>query len=119
MNPFAFFPGPLEGSCAVYRAPPSEIEELIRKNLESADGDFRSFIALVNFTPLFSIGQESVALAAKTIREAQYLIRAGEGDAEAFAMLSGLATAASAARSGELAREVRILARVGCSQPVS
>jgi hypothetical protein len=110
--PFAFFPGPLEGACAVYRAPPFEIEELIRKNLESADGDFRSFIALVNFTPLFSISRESVELAAKTIREAQYLIRAGEGDADAFAMLSGLATAASAARSGELAREVRILARV-------
>ena len=51
-------------------------------------------------------------LAAKTIREAQYLIRAGEADADAFVMLSGLATAASAARSGELAREVRILARV-------
>ncbi|WP_111432024.1 hypothetical protein [Rhodobacteraceae bacterium DSL-40] len=110
--PFAFLPGPLEGACAVYRAPPSEIEELIRKDLENADGDFRSFIALVNFTPLFSISLESVALAAKTIREAQYLIRAGEGDADAFAMLSGLATAASAARSGELAREVRILARV-------
>lgn len=110
--PFAFFPGPLEGACAVYRAPPSEIEELIRKNLERADGDFRSFTALANFTPLFSIGEESVALAAKTIREAQYLIRAGEGDADAFAMLWGLATAASAARSGELAREVRVLARV-------
>lgn len=110
--PFAFFPGPLEGACAVYRAPPSEIEELIRKNLESADGDFRSFTALANFTPLFSIGEGSIALAAKTIREAQYLIRAGEGDGEAFAMLWGLATAASAARSGELAREVRVLARV-------
>jgi len=110
--PFAYLPGPLEGGFESLVEMPNEIETGLRKALEAEELTTKSFASLVNSAFIFRIGPQFAQLAAEALRRAKYQVRQMRAQNETFALLSGLATVAAVTRSGELAEEVRILARV-------
>ena len=115
--PFAFLPGPLEGGVEATTQIPPDIEEMLRADLQKPELSAKSFIGLVNCAFIFRIAPSLTGLAADALRRAKHQLRRIETQDEAFALLSGLATAASVTRSADLAQELRILMRVVRRRP--
>ncbi|MET4688834.1 hypothetical protein [Sinorhizobium fredii] len=108
----ACFPGPLEGAVEAQIEPPDELTASMAAQLETASHDPRSFASLVNTCLVFKVSPAMASLAAAAIREAKYSLQSDRGTNQVFALLGGLATVAAVTRTGSLAQELRILARV-------
>lgn len=108
---FSFLPGPLEGGIESQNEIPPEIQKSIEEQLSAEVLEPTSFAALVNSALFFRIDSNHAQIAAKALRSVKYQIRKGDKSELIFSVLRGLANVAAVTRSGELAEEIRILAR--------
>ena len=116
LSPFGYFPqtwlpGPLDGAEYTQNSLPTEIAEVIEKQLDTKEVGPSSFPALVNFALLYPIGADHAELAVKVLKRADYHLRNIEDKSQLFAILDGLAKVAAVSRSPKLADELRILVR--------
>jgi hypothetical protein len=109
--PCPYLPGPLEGAEDSPNNLPSEISEVIEKQLVGNEVGPTSFIALVNSALVFRIDDEQAELAAKTLKLARHRLPKLESRAQLSAILNGLATVAAITRNLALADELRVLVR--------
>ena len=109
--PLPFLAGPLEGNIESTNELPAELAKDIEARLTSGSIDPTSFISLVNSVLVFRPNTDHAALAAKAIRDANYLLRRAERPVGLTAILNGLATVAANSRSGVLAAELVLLTR--------
>lgn len=109
--PFSFLPGPLEGGVPPETEIPQEIEEELRRALEVPELSSSSFTVLVNAAIIYRVETSLAVLAADELRRVKYQLK-NVSDAQAFALLSGLATVAAVTRSEQLAEDTRVLMRV-------
>ena len=109
--PFAFLPGPLEGSEVIPSPLPFELAREIEQQLDSDEIEASSFFALVNSSMIFRIMPDHADLAAKALNLANYRLANLEERSQLVAILNGLATVAAISRNPSLAGELRILAR--------
>lgn len=114
---FSFLPGPLEGGIESQNDIPPEVQKSIEEQMSAEILQPISFAALVNSALFFRIDSNHAQLAAKALRSAKYQIKKGDNKELIFSVLRGLANVAAITRSGELADEIRILARK-CRQDV-
>ena len=112
---YPWFPGPLEGTKDTQNILPAEVPEEVTEVIETQLGQKEvgpsSFIALVNFAPIYRIGTDQAELAATTLKRTNYQLQNIESKPQLVAILDGLAKVASVARSHILADELRILVR--------
>ncbi len=106
-----YLPGPLDGVEASEYTLPTEIRELIEKQLGAAEVGPSSFIALVNSALIFHVGADQAELAARALKLGSYRLANVKDRPQLLAILNGLATVAAVARSHLLADELRILVR--------
>lgn len=109
--PFPFLPGPLEGSLESLNEPPSEVLEIIKKQLGEDNLKIKSFTALVNSALIYRIDSNHAQLAAKALRAVKHELRQTDNKEQVFVILQGLSTVAAVTRSKELADEIKILTR--------
>lgn len=109
--PYAFLPGPLEGSINFQLKVPDEILKLVEDNLNSDEIELSSFIVLVNSALIYKLDTYHAQLAAEALRKIKYQLRDIKDHHELFNFLNGLATAASVTRSQELALELKVIVR--------
>ena len=110
--PDPFLPGPLEGGDVNQNILPAEIADAIDKQLGVDELGPSSFSALVNSALIFSVRSDHAELAAKALKLSRYRIARIEERWQLLSILNGLATVAAVTRSGLLADELRILARI-------
>jgi hypothetical protein len=85
--------------------------ETIKAQLAAEEVGPSSFIALVNSALIFRVGQDQAELAAKALKLGNYRLSDVEDRSQLLAVLNGLASVAAAARSHQLADQLRILVR--------
>lgn len=108
---FSYLPGPLEGAEKTQVRLPSELAEIIHRQLSADSTEPSSFIALVNYGLVFGLSEELSDLAVNTLRNANYRLRNVENREQLVATLYGLATVAAATRSTKLSDAIRIIVR--------
>lgn len=108
---FSYLPGPLEGAEKTQVQLPSELADIIRKQLSSGPIQPSSFNALVNYGLVFGLGKELTCLAVDLLKTANYRLANVEDSEQLVATLYGLATVAAATRSTELTDAIRIVVR--------
>ena len=110
-SPFPYLPGPLEGGLMNQAELPEELSKAIEKQLSGDVLQPGSFVALLNSALFFRLEEAQAQLAAKALRVAKHQLRQADTEGMIMTVLRGLATVAAITRSGELAEEVRTLAR--------
>lgn len=106
-----YLPGPLEGADESQNILPPDMVETIKAQLAAEEVGPSSFIALVNSALIFRVGQDQAELAAKALKLGNYRLSDVEDRSQLLAVLNGLASVAAAARSHQLADQLRILVR--------
>ncbi len=109
--PDTFFPGPLEGDEIKANALPDFISAEIEAQLRAEQVGLSSFVALINFAPIFRVESSQSALAAETLKRGNYRFVDIEDKSQLLTALNGLASVAAVTRSCTLAKELRILVR--------
>ena len=109
--PDPYLPGPLEGTEVIRNVLPSDLAEIIEAQVTGEPVEPSSFIALVNSAMIFGTDSAHVKLAATALRLGDHRLRNVESKSDLLVVLMGLAKVAAAARSTELADELRILMR--------
>lgn len=110
--PRAFLPGPLEGTAEAITPLPDELRATAREALGAAQLDAQSFSAAIEIAYISGDVDETAALASDALRRVSYLVDTDRDASGSFATIMGLAILASAARSHDLAKAVRILVRI-------
>ncbi|MFG1344124.1 hypothetical protein V5F59_04460 [Xanthobacter autotrophicus DSM 431] len=110
--PQSFLPGSLEGNTVPMLDLPAELVDKLRGQEDAAILSSQSLAGLVNSAFVFRITEEHSRLAAEALKKVRHQVAMGSGASESFAVLIGLATVAAVTRATELAKDVRILARV-------
>lgn len=110
--PESYFPGPLEGDIRKQGSVPSEIEALIEKALSDEDLSLLSFAPLINSASLAHISDQHANAAAAALRRVSHQIQPPPTDTDISSFMIGLAQVCAAARSTQLADELRVLSRV-------
>lgn len=111
-RPMAYLPGPLEGGSASPTPFPDDLAAKLR-DLPPEDPLNESDLAgIVNMALIFKIEGEHARVVADALRRAKYQVELGTDNEKIYSLLLGLANVAAATRAPELAKEVRILARV-------
>ncbi|AVA21348.1 hypothetical protein [Rhizobium sp. NXC24] len=108
----AHLPGPIEGAVDALIEPPSDLVDQLYDELDKAPTSKNAFNPLVNISLVFKTPPDLSARAAKAIRDAKYLVQAGDDVDTVPSLLFGLAFVAATTRGVELAQEVLVLARV-------
>lgn len=106
-----FLPGPLEGRISAQEDLPEYLNEIIKKQFEQEELTPHSFAALVNSSLLFHMGSEYAELAARTVKEAKYVVSNVKERDEIVAVVTGLARVCAVTGNSTLMKEVRILSR--------
>lgn len=106
-----YYPGPLEGTEECSNILPSELSDLIDRQINRDRVDSSSFIALVNSAMLFSIDVNYAELAAKTLKIGNYQLSNLKDISELLVILNGLAMVAAISRCPALTSELRIIIR--------
>lgn len=101
----------MEGGIESQNEVPAEVQKSIEEQLSAEVLEPTSFAALVNSALFFRIDSNHAQIAAKALRSVKYQIKKGDKSELIFSVLRGLANVAAVTRSGELAEEIRILAR--------
>jgi hypothetical protein len=109
--PYAYYPGPLEGSEDSPNTLPADLSEMIETQLTAEEVGPSSFITLVNSAMIFRVDSDQVELAAKALNLANYRLANLENKSQLLGILNGLATVAADSRNPELTDELRILLR--------
>lgn len=117
--PLSYLPGPLEGGLDHMIDAPPEFEALVRQSVSVSPTAPDAFNALVNTCLIFRTPADLAQQAAEAIKAAKYRVRENTESSQTFAMLSGLAMVAAVTRSEDLAREVRVLARLALRRVAS
>lgn len=104
-----YLPGPLEGADESQNILPPDMVETIKAQLAVEEVGPSSFIDLVNSALIFRVGQDQAELAAKALKLGNYRLSNVGDRSQLLAVLNGLASVAAAARSQQLADELRIL----------
>ncbi|WP_319798509.1 hypothetical protein [Nitrobacter sp.] len=110
--PMSFLPGPLEGKIVPALELPGELVDDLRGEKDAEILSSQSLAGLVNSALVFRITEEHSRLAGEALRKVRHQVALGSSDGESFSVLIGLATVAAVTRAPELAKDVRILARV-------
>jgi hypothetical protein len=109
--PQAWLPGPLEGGMAPPIVFPDELAQRLRD--PSSEPLAESALAgFANMALMCRIGDDQARIVTDALRRAKYQLNVGTDGDRMFSLLVGLAEVAAVARSPDLAKEVRILARV-------
>ena len=110
--PQSFLPGPLEGNTLPQQDLPPDLIEDLTSAVGSQLLNASALAGLVNSALVFRIGDEHSKLASEALRKARHQVSISHDSGDTFSVLTGLATVAAVARDVDLAKEVRILARV-------
>lgn len=106
-----YLPGPLEGDEESQNILPPDMAETIKVQLAADEVGPSSFIALVNSSLIFRVGQDQAKLAAKALKFGNYRLTNVGDRSQLLAVLNGLGLVAAATRSHELADKLRIMVR--------
>ena len=106
-----WLPGPLDGTKNTQNNLPAKIAEMIETQLSTKEVEPLSFVALLDFALLYSIGTDHAELAAKALKRANYHLRNIKAKWQLVVTLDGLAKVAAVSRSSMLADELQILVR--------
>lgn len=110
--PDAFLPGPLEGAVnATPAAMPKFFETELDALLEAETLSVKGVAALINLAGVFQIPPAKVDRAVTLIRERGHRLPIDADPAAITGLLSGLADVAATTRNGDLADELRLMAR--------
>ncbi len=109
--PDSCLPGPLEGGEPLSNPLPDAISEAIEEQLGAEKVGLSSFVGLVNFSSIFSVGEDKSELAARALKLGRYRLADIEDKPQLLAALNGLASVAAVTSSRLLADELRILVR--------
>ena len=109
--PYAYLPGPLDGTGNISRTMPAELSQAIEDQLGTENVEPSSFIALVNSAMIFQVDPNHAELAAQILRLGNHRLGNVTDKAQLFAILHGLAIVAAMGRNFSLADDLRILMR--------
>ena len=109
--PKPYLPGPLEGHTDQAQPVQDDYKKVIYEQLENSSLSAESFIAAINMSGIFLLGQELAGRIADMLKEGKYYLHKVQDDSELGTILVGLAKVAGVARSQVLAQDVRILVR--------
>lgn len=90
---------------------PKILDETIKTQLSEGEIGLSSFIVLINSAQIFSVNADQAELALRALKLSNYRLANIEDRSQLLALLNGLATVASIARSCALADEIRIHVR--------
>ncbi len=110
--PNAIYPGPLEGSISPINELPDEYLKDIESALNAKTIEVNSFARLVNASKLCRVTDNHALIAANALKETQYYLHNPGDSRHMISLINGLAGLASSSRSADLAKGIRILARV-------
>jgi hypothetical protein len=110
--PQSYFPGPLEGEPVRGQKLPDEIESIISNELGKENLSVEAFVPLINSTALASIADEHGAIAARALKRVNHQLDSIDAERDVVPYVIGLAHVSAAAKSVELADELRVLSRV-------
>lgn len=110
--PRPYLPGPLEGTQIEANPLPDEVLGDARRVFSGAKISPDALLRVVNFACIAGDASEISALASEALKRLDYLVDTKHSEATAFHVLVALAMAGATSRDGELARCLRILARM-------
>lgn len=106
----AYLPGPLEGGSIAPKALPADVVAELRDTTGPLTE--RTFAGLINLALVYRLEEEHARLVIDALRRTKYQLQIATPDDTIEPLLCGIAMVAAVTRSAELARELRILARV-------